>query len=380
MRSNFDIKAWEYMWYFFVTVFLLSAGAIVVALFLLRSFVEAFRRPVLSLRNIVLFAVAGGFMMIALVYFEYTRTRDLGARQVAVVVQPGDRFAKVAHQLAAEGVVDSELMLRYPARLLKIDTRLIPGTYVFTGENSAQSVLDKLARGDVLMVRVTIPEGLPIWRTASVLSNELNLDSAALVALNTDRPFLDSVNLPYLEGYLFPETYQFAPGVDLRTVVRAMVTMFHDKTDTLFQEPAATGLSKEETIILASIVESETPLTEEKPIVASVYANRLRIGMSLDADPTIIYGMGGLDRPLLRVDLDTTTRYNTYRTAGLPPTPINSPGLTAIAAATRPADTGYLFFVADGSGTGAHIFSFTNEEHNSARLRARMTERRLQGE
>lgn len=378
MRNNFDIKFWEYMWYFFVTAFLLSAGIVLAALVLLRNFVEAFRRPVLSFRNILLFAMAGGMLMVVLVYFEYTKSKDLGTRQVTIVVQPGDRFAKVAHELSQQGVVGSELLLRYPARLQRIDTRLIPGTYVFTGENSARSVLDKLSRGDVLQIRVTIPEGIPIWRTASVLANQLDLDSASLIRLNSDRPFLDSLDLPYLEGYLYPETYQFAPGVDLRTVVREMVRMFHEKTDTIWDSPTTTGLSKEETIILASIVEAETPLTAEKPIVASVYANRLRIGMTLDADPTIIYGIGGLDRPLLRVDLDTTSRYNTYRTAGLPPTPINSPGVEAIAAAARPTDTGYLFFVADGSGSGAHIFSFTNEEHNTARKRARLTEQRLQ--
>lgn len=378
VRNNFDIRFWEYMWYFFVTVFLLSVGALLIALALLRKVVEAFRRPLLSFRNILLFALAGGLAMVGLVYLEYTATNDLGARQVEVVVQPGDRFAKVAHQLAEQGVVNSELLLRYPARLLRVDTRLIPGTYVFTGENSARSVLDKLSRGDVLQVRLTVPEGIPIWRTASILAADLELDSASLVQLNTDKPFLDSLNIPHLEGYLFPETYKFAPGVDLRTVVREMVRMFHEKTDTIWQVPTTTGLSKAETVILASIVEAETPLTEEKPVVASVYANRLKLGMSLDADPTIIYGMGGLDRPLLRVDLDTVTQYNTYRTAGLPPTPINSPGLSALSAAAHPANTGYLFFVANGTGSGAHIFSYTNEQHNTARKQARITERRLQ--
>jgi len=126
-------------------------------------------------------------------------------------------------------------------------------------------------------------------------------------------------------------------------------------------------------VALASIVEAEALLAEEKPIIASVYHNRLRLRMKLDADPTVIYGLGGLDRPLLRGDLEKETPYNTYLKRGLPPTPINSPGLAAIRAVLRPAESDYLFFVADA--TGHHRFSRTNDEHNRTRLQIRRESR-----
>jgi UPF0755 protein len=149
--------------------------------------------------------------------------------------------------------------------------------------------------------------------------------------------------------------------------------MYQTKTDSVWQRTLTNGLNQYQSLILASIIEAETPLASERSRVASVYLNRLRIGMTLDADPTVIYGLGGLERPLLLKDLDSVTLYNTYRTAGLPPTPINSPGLASIMAALNPDGSDYLYFVADGSG--GHIFSRTNEEHNMARRRARLNDR-----
>ncbi|MBU0984685.1 MAG: endolytic transglycosylase MltG, partial [candidate division Zixibacteria bacterium] len=133
------------------------------------------------------------------------------------------------------------------------------------------------------------------------------------------------------------------------------------------------GLSREEVIVLASIVEAEALRDDEKPRIASVYQNRLRKRMKLDADPTVIYGLGGLDRPLSRRDLKKDTPYNTYRKRGLPPTPINSPGLAAIKAVLQPETTEYLYFVADG--TGYHRFSKTNAEHNRARYEIKQKRR-----
>ncbi len=373
MRGDANIQFWEYLWYALTTIFLLFVGLGLLIIRLIAWIFNRFRRPTMSWGMAIAAAAGIGIAATAILFFLYTRSADLGDRKVSIAVESGKSFRSVADELVTKGVVSERWMLVYPARLLKIDRRLLSGTYVFTGENSARSVLDKFARGDVELTEVTIPEGMPIWRVASVLQTKLQLDSASIMALAHDRDFLDSLEVPYLEGHLFPETYSFALGVSYRAVIAEMVQTFHDRTDSLWRQPIATGLNKYQTLVLASIIEAETPLASERSRVASVYLNRLRLGMTLDADPTVIYGLGGLDRPLIRADLDSTTIYNTYRIQGLPPTPINSPGLASILAAMRPDGSDYLYFVADG--TGGHIFSRTNDEHNNARRRARLNQR-----
>jgi UPF0755 protein len=147
------------------------------------------------------------------------------------------------------------------------------------------------------------------------------------------------------------------------------VTMFRAQTDSLWPDTIYNNLSREDVITLASIVEAEALVNDEMPMIASVYHNRIRRRMKLDADPTVIYGLGGLDRPLNRRDLERPGPYNTYLNRGLPPSPINSPGLASIRAVLYPAESDYLFFVADG--TGQHRFSRTNAEHNRARQEIR---------
>jgi len=307
--------------------------------------------------------------IIGLAVGQHYRTVDLGDRVATVIIAPGDSFAQVAARLDAQGVVPSPRLLRLAARLTGVDRRLIPGRYDFTGKQSAAGVLDRLARGDLLRIRVTIPEGTTLWRTAGLLARSLELDSAAIVGLGSDSAFLAELGKPCLEGYLFPETYFFPWGIDEREAVRTAVAQFDRQTEGLWAGERTLGLSPHEIVILASIIESETPLAGERGLVASVYANRLRQKMRLDADPTVIYGLGGLDRPLSRRDLRKDTPYNTYLHAGLPPTPINSPGLASIKAALAPDTSDYLFFVADNAG--GHFFSKTNAEHERARRRIR---------
>lgn len=373
MKTESPIQFWEYLWYALTTMFLLLVGLGLLLLRLVGWIVNRFRTPRMSWGKAVAVSLAIGLGASLLVVFLFMRSIDLGGQVVEIRVQPGDTFVGVADQLVKHGVVSDRWLLVYPARLLKVDRRLLSGRYRFTGEVSARSVLDKFARGDVELIEVTIPEGLPIWKVAALLQKKLSLDSAAFMELSRDRSFLDSLNIPYLEGHLFPETYSFSEGVELRAVISEMVQTFHSRTDSLWAQASSTGLNKYQTLALASIIEAETPLGSERSRVASVYLNRLRLGMTLDADPTVIYGLGGLDRPLLRADLDSVTIYNTYRIAGLPPTPINSPGLASIQAALRPDGSDFLYFVADGSG--GHIFSRTNEEHNLARRRARLNQR-----
>jgi UPF0755 protein len=297
--------------------------------------------------------------------YAYNRSVDLTDRQVSVIINQGDSFNLVADSLIDKQVIDSRRILKLFARYRSIDTKLVPGRYNFTGTNSIKSVLDRLEAGDYLRIRVTIPEGAPIWQVASLLAERMEIDSARTIALSADTPFVTSLGILCLEGYLFPETYFFPWGTTLGDMVTEMVAMFRNQTDPVWMDSLPNGLTREQVIVLASIVEAEARLVAEMPTIASVYHNRLRRRMKLDADPTVIYGLGGLDRPLFSRDLGQDTPYNTYLHKGLPPTAINSPGLAAIKAALNPSETDFLFFVADG--TGRHRFSRTNAEHNRAR-------------
>lgn len=360
---------WEYIWYLVVLTFFLVVGIfmlIVSALTGSLGNMGRVRSYMVTLAVIIL--LVGSWAL-----FNYYRTTSLGYGIAEIVIKPGDNFESVVDRIADKGVVASESVLYWAGRLRGIDTKLTPGKYAFIGENSPRTVLDKLKEAEFVRVRITVPEGEPIWSVAAIVAERMELDSASFANLNTDSSFLADLKLPYLEGYLFPETYFFPWGIDEKQAAAEMVRMFRYQTGELWPDPGdhPCNLTKRQIVKLASIVEAETRVDSERVIVASVYCNRLRRNMRLDADPTVIYGLGGLDRPLYHRDLRRDTPFNTYMHKGLPPTPINSPGLAAIRAAADPAETEYLFFVADNRG--GHRFSRTNAEHNRARREIRST-------
>jgi len=318
---------------------------------------------VIAKRLFLLGVIIPSIVIIFLVAVYYIDV-DLGDKRVSIIIKPGDSFTRVSKQLLSEEVVASKLVLKLASQWRGLDRKLVPGRYDFVGSNSCKSVLDKLERADFVNIKVTIFEGATLWNTASILALKMGIDSSSLVALNFDSAFLDSIGVPSLEGYLFPETYFFPWGEKLRPIVREMVTMYFKQVSTLSTQSSPLKPNKED-IVLASIVQAEAYITKEMPTIASVYLNRITKGWKLDADPTVIYGLGGMGRlvhPLTRSELRKDTPYNTYIRRGLPPTAINSPGLAAIKAVLNPEKSDYLFFVADGSGN--HRFSKTNAEHN----------------
>lgn len=353
---------WEYLWYGAVLVFFLLVGLFMLIVSALTGSLGNMGkvRSYLVTLAVLLLLIAGWAV------YNYYRTTPLGYGIAEIVIEEGDNFKEVVHRIGKKSIVESETVLYWAGRLRGIDRRLTPGKYAFIGENSPHTVLDKLEEAEFVRIRVTVPEGEPIWRVASIVAERMELDSAKFLNLNTDSAFLAKLKLPYLEGYLFPETYFFPWGIDERQAAAAMVRMFRNQTDEIWPEPEdhPCNLTKRQIVKLASVIEAETRVDSERVIVASVYCNRLRRNMRLDADPTVIYGLGGLDRPLYRRDLRRDTPFNTYMHKGLPPTPINSPGLAALEAAANPAETEYLFFVADNEG--GHRFSRTNAEHNRA--------------
>ncbi len=285
--------------------------------------------------------------------------------ETVVVIPAGSSVRAIAERLEAAGVIDNALLFRLGARFERAHQALRAGEYAFPPAVSASDVVAILRAGRTVARPVTVPEGLTVKQVAAVL--------AATPGLNGEIESLPP------EGSLLPETYHVSFGDSRAAVIRRMqqamdVALAEAWADRAPDLPLA---SPEEALVLASIVQKEAGSDDEAPRIAGVFVNRLRRGMPLQADPTVLYavsdGLGRLDRPLTSDDLKLDSPYNTYRVGGLPPGPIANPGRVALAAATRPAETDALYFVADG--TGGHAFAKTLQEHNRNVARWRKLER-----
>lgn len=285
-----------------------------------------------------------------------------------VLVQPGRGAGSILDLLAESGVLPQPLLARAYLVYYLHDPPLRAGEYRFDMPLSTPEVLGKLIRGEVLTYPVTLIEGLTLEETAESLAADgfgdhgnfrREMDRADLI-FDLDNEAED------LEGYLYPDTYHFARGTTeaeiVATLVRTYRKRFREEVESLLM---TSKLSVRELTTLASIIEKEAQLDGERPIIASVYANRLRIGMALYADPTVIFALkkqGTWDGNLRRADLQLDSPYNTYVYAGLPPGPICSPGVASLVAAAQPAETSFLYFVSKNDGS--HVFAKSLKEHN----------------
>jgi UPF0755 protein len=247
------------------------------------------------------------------------------------------------------------------------DRAIKAGSYEITPEMSPRMVLNMLARGEESLRYVTLVEGWTFKQVKQALAKAETLKSSTQGM--TDEQIMAQLGRPndHPEGRFYPDTYSYAKGSsDLAVMSRALKAMDRQLAKTWAQKPANLALnSPDELLILASIVEKETGRASDRPLISSVFHNRLKIGMRLQTDPTVIYGLGeAFDGNLRRVDLRTDTPYNTYTRAGLPPTPIAMPGRAALKAALEPASSNFLYFVARGDGS-SH-FSQSLNEHNNA--------------
>lgn len=284
-----------------------------------------------------------------------------------VAIPSGTSFNQAARMLEREGIVTSARKLRILALWQGNATRVKAGRYLFEGEAAPQQVLDRLVAGDILQERLTIPEG---W-TAAEIARRIGADDpqreAAVLNLVKEAAFIRKLgmNVPSLEGYLFPSTYTFPEDFPLERLLENMVREFHSRlTEEMKKAAADLGLNLHQWVTLASIIQKESGRVEEMPLISAVFHNRLKKGMPLQADPTVIYAIADFDGNLTRRHLNTPTPYNTYQNPGLPPGPIANPGSDALNAAVRPAAVDYLFFVSRNDGT--HVFSTTLREHNQA--------------
>jgi UPF0755 protein len=315
------------------------------------------------LRLVLLILVLGvaGAIVAGWAWPRYTGPGPL-AEDRTVVIERGAGVNAIADQLTDEGVLPDPWTLRAGLRLFGEGRSLKAGEYRFAARISPQAALDKLIEGDVVQRQVTVPEGLTSQQVIDVLATVEGLSG--------------EVGAPPPEGSLLPETYAFTLGDTRESVIGRMRASMDAALAELWPKraPELPLKTPEEAVALASIVEKETGVAAERPRVAAVFVNRLKRGMPLQSDPTVIYALTGgkaasvangegiLGRRLTRADLDADHPYNTYRIAGLPPGPIANPGRASIEAVLNPPATNELYFVADG--TGGHAFAATLDEHN----------------
>lgn len=291
----------------------------------------------------------------------------LPGQPIILTIEPGQSFDQVANNLEREGIVSSAFNFKILATLRGDARRIQAGDYNFAAASRPGRVLGRLTRGDTLRLRVTLPEGLTIAQIAARLADAGYSDHHEFLRLANDPAFAEllGIEAPTLEGYLFPETYKFGVNLPSRHLLRFMVDQFHKHLSEEWVGAAARqGLNLHQLVTLASIIQKETARRSEMPVISAVFHNRLKRGMPLQADPTVIYGITDFNGNLTRRDLRTHTPYNTYTQRGLPAGPIANPGARALRAAAQPADTPYLYFVSRGNGT--HQFSRNLREHNEA--------------
>lgn len=312
---------------------------------------------------VLLLLVAGAIFFWKAITTPYKGFSDQAAR---VEIRKGMSTGAIMKKLQSAGVLRDDFVPLIYLKTIKRGASLKAGVYEFRGAASPVDVLEKIIRGEVLLKSVTIREGLDRFAVAALMV-EAGFGTLAEWEKATSDPDLIhdlDPDAESLEGYLFPDTYRLTPRTPVRGVVQTMVANFrrHFGEELAFIQ---NGLSVHQTVTLASIVETEAQLDKERPMIASVYLNRHKKGMMLQADPTVIYALKLAHRwngNITRADLQTDSPYNTYAKRGFPPGPIANPGIASLRAASSPADTPYLYFVSKNDGS--HVFASTLAEHN----------------
>ncbi|MGH7651031.1 MAG: endolytic transglycosylase MltG [Gemmatimonadaceae bacterium] len=304
--------------------------------------------------------VAGCFVLAACGQKPYgTSTR--------VIIPRGSSFADAADSLSKANLIGWRKMFRIYARVTGGDRNIKPGTYLLKHGTPWPAIISALHGGHGLVNTITIPEGYTVSQIAPLLARTLKVPVESVQVAVRDTALLARLDIPTptLEGYLFPDTYAFPVGTTARQAVREMVYDFERRWKPDWDaKAAALNINRNDLVTMASIVEREARLPEERPVIAAVYYNRLKNGMLLQADPTVQYALGHHVGRVLYKDLAVESPYNTYVHKGLPPGPVASPGVASLVAAANPANVPYLYFVA--SPDGHHEFRMTLREHTSA--------------
>ncbi|MBN1948205.1 MAG: endolytic transglycosylase MltG [Candidatus Cloacimonetes bacterium] len=308
-------------------------------------------------------------VLIFIIQGVYLFFQPITLRNMVIEIKEGETASDIAEKLYEKGVITSKAWFHFYTTIAGYTNRLSYGKYLFHGSYSLTEAVQKIISGEVYLRKITIPEGLSIWRTCRRLSHFGFGDYNKFKQIANDSTFAKKVtgfSIPNLEGFLYPETYYFPEDVTEEYIITTMVRRFFLSTSNLDFAPDE-KLDFYDTIILASIIEKEAKFDDEKPLIASVYLNRIEYGMKLQADPTVAYILEQLGRTRQKIyyrDLEIDSPFNTYKYSGLPPRPICSPGLSSLEAVLNPVESDYFFFFADGD-KGRHIFSQTYSQHLS---------------
>lgn len=296
-----------------------------------------------------------------------TTAPGTGANLQVVTVGEGDNLRKIARLLEDRHLITSARLFELNARAQGNASRVKAGPYQFSDGMTPAQILAKLVNGDVYIKRFAVPEGYSIFQIAELLQQRGIFRRDAFLDACRDPQLLREMGIAgrSVEGYLYPSTYDIKPGDTEAVVIRDMVRQFDKVYGVRFAgRERQKGLRREQIVILASMIEKEAVTPSERPLIASVFANRLKKGMRLQSDPTAVYGVRAFAGKVSKADIERVSPYNTYLVPGLPPGPIGNPGSDAIEAVLNPSKTDYLYFVARQDGS--HQFSGTLEEHNRA--------------
>ena len=314
---------------------------------------------------LIFIALAGGAL---LELFSFAAAPcSTATTEQSVTIPPGQGLKATAVDLHDRGIIRNAFKFNLYARIKGYDKKIKAGEYRLKPSYSPREIIEIMVSGKVQLYKITIPEGYNLAQIADMMP-AAGLGSANdFLAEANDSALIEELNIPSnsLEGYLFPDTYHFPKGVSQAKVIQTMVRRLQEVFNAAWEgRTSEIKMSVHEVVTLASIIEKETGAPSERPVISSVFHNRLKKNMRLASDPTVIYGIKDFDGNLTRKDLTTKTPYNTYKIKGLPPGPIANPGAKAMEAALYPGDTDYLFFVSKRDGT--HYFSKTYQEHEKA--------------
>lgn len=321
----------------------------------------------MKIESIIIVVSTIAVLIITHIYtFLYTPPSKEGTVKTIIIPQ-GASFSIVARELEKEGIIKDAGKFSYLAKFKGAITKIKAGEYEYTTSLLPAEVLDRMVNGQVKEYAVTVPEGYNIKEIAALLDNINIVDKSGFLEKAFDMAFAASLGIDgsNVEGYLFPDTYRFTRGMTAEDIIRKMAQRFDMiYAEIAYKKPSGLKMSKKQIITLASIIEKETGDSRERPLISAVFHNRIKKGMRLESDPTVIYGIDSFNGNLTRKDLLTRTAYNTYKIYGLPPGPIANPGRASLEAAFNPSSDAYLYFVSKNDGS--HYFSRNLKEHNMA--------------
>ncbi len=315
---------------------------------------------------LLILIVVAGYFVLGKIFIPQPVDSDV--EPIDIKIKPGLSMSAIADTLDKNELIKNASDFILACKLFGKADQLKAGFYKINPGSSVYQIMNIIVSGKTAHIRVVIPEGLTSYQIASILEQKVDLDSVKFIELVRDPELISQFNVKSnsLEGYLFPDTYHLHWSISEREAIKILLTEFNQNfSDSLKNAVREKGWSVHQILTLASIIEGEAVIDSERAIIAAVYHNRLKRGMLLQADPTIQYIILDPPRRLLNKDLEIDSPYNTYRYPGLPPGPVNNPGLASIIAAIYPADVDYLYFVARGDGS--HNFSKTLSQHLKAK-------------